>query len=190
MPETTKIEPLPSLGVLPGQMRQRRLIGLGLNSRSCSRVRRVNHRKYWLKENLTRKQCARKGGAAKTFRLENTFPDGDAIAWHDAKTSAAFLGEALRIDLENLIATRVMSSHGYPFWCGDASVPAGHRNRLQQINATRTAIGHFVTAGPVYLTQNRETPLGIGKEHYIDSWIHQIIAPVESYKFGGCQSEG
>jgi hypothetical protein len=130
MPETAKIEPAPSLDVLPREMRQRRLIGIGRNGRSCSMVRRINHRKYWLKQDLTRKRCGRKGAGAKTFRLKNTFPNSDGVAWHDAKTSAAFLGEALSIDLENLIATRVMSSHGYPFWRGDARVSAGHRDRL------------------------------------------------------------
>ena len=43
MPIPAKIEPAPSLGVLPGEISQRRFTGIGRNGRSCTRVRRINH---------------------------------------------------------------------------------------------------------------------------------------------------
>jgi hypothetical protein len=77
------------------------------------------------------KKCARKGEGAKTFQLKNAFPDGDGIARLDKKTSAASLGEALCIDLENLVATPLMSSHGDSFWRSDARISAGQGDRFQ-----------------------------------------------------------
>ena len=74
--------------------------------------------KYWL-EPYTSK-CVRKGEGGKKFPLKNTFADGDGITRLDEKTSALSLGEALRINLQNLIPTGVMSPHRNSFRRGDA----------------------------------------------------------------------
>lgn len=120
----------------------------------------------------------------KTFPLKNAFAYVDGIAWLDAKASAAPFCEPLRIDLENLIASRRgMSPHGHSLRRGDTRVSARHCDGFQQINTARTAIGHFVSAGPIYLTQNREAPLRIAEEHDIYSRIYQIIATIKVCEF-------
>src|SRR5439155_11234228 len=113
------------------------------------------------------------------FYLKVTLANGDGIARHNEITSAASLREALRVTLENLIATRIMPPHRYSFRCSDAGVPASHRDRLQQIDTARTAFGHFETSGPTYLAQNRKTSLCIAEEHDIDPRAHQIISAVQ-----------
>jgi hypothetical protein len=80
---------------------------------------RVNHGKISA-EPYTKKSVRK--GEGKKIRLKNTLADGDGITRLDAKTSALSLGEALRINLENLIAAGVLSSHGYSFRRGDARI--------------------------------------------------------------------
>src|SRR6266480_7190844 len=106
-----------------------RSLGICGNSRSPQRLGRINHGKIsaaTLHQELRSEKRRRKN-----FRLENTFTDGDGIARLDEKTSAAYLIEALRVNLENLIATRVMSPHCYSFRRGDAGITASQCNRLQ-----------------------------------------------------------
>ena len=67
----------------------------------------------------------------KNFQLENTFTNGDGIAWQDKKAPAGSLRKTLRIHLENLIAIRIMSSHRDSFRRSDARVSAGHGDRLE-----------------------------------------------------------
>ena len=71
---------------------------------------RVNHGKTigW---NLTPRSAFAKA-KPEEFRLKNTFADSDRITRFDEKTAAFSLGEALCINLENLIAARALSSHG------------------------------------------------------------------------------
>src|SRR6185369_2963713 len=120
---------------------------------------------------------------AKSFRLKNTFPDGDGSTMYDEKTAAAPLCEPFCIDLENLITTSALSTDSYPFWRSNACVATSHRDGFQEIDPARTAIGHFVTAGPIYLTQNREAPLRVPQEHDIHFRTYQIISTVKIREF-------
>ena len=100
MPIPAKIEHLQSIGVLRCQ-RHAWFVGIGRNGRSRQRIGQGQSRQNigW---NLTPRSAFAKAKAEK-FRLKNTFADGDGITRLDAKTSALSLGEALRINLENLI---------------------------------------------------------------------------------------
>ena len=84
--------------------------------------------RYWL-ESYTKKSV-RKGEAGR-IRLKDTFTDGDGITGLDAKTSAFSLGEALRINLHNLIPGGRMSSHSYSFRRSDARISTSYTDRLQ-----------------------------------------------------------
>ena len=85
----------------------------GRNGRSPQRLGRINHGKILARtlHQEVRSQRRRR----KKFRLKNTFADVDGITRQDEKTSAVSLGEALRINLENLIAAGVLSSHRNSF---------------------------------------------------------------------------
>ena len=99
---------------------------------------------YWLQPYT--KKCVRKGDGKK-FRLKNTFADVDGITRLDEKTSALSLGEALRINLEDLIPAGALSSHGYSFRRGDARISTSQRDRLQYIDTLLGALRHFDAAG-------------------------------------------
>src|SRR4030095_8310364 len=133
--------------------------------------------------NHTPRTAPGKRTARKAWRLKNTFPDGDGIAGLDAKTSAAALIEFLGIYLEDLVAVRTLSPHGYSFRRSDTRISACQCDRFQQIDTARAGLGHFITAWATDLPQNREPPLGIAKQHHIYFGVHQIIAAVQLSKF-------
>ena len=128
MPIPAKIERGQSIGVLRCQ-RNAGFVGNGRNGRSPQRLGRVNHGKILARtlHQEVRSQRRRR----KKFRLKNTFADVDGITRQDEKASALSLGEALRINLESLIAAGVLSSHGYSFRRGDARISTRQRDRLQ-----------------------------------------------------------
>src|SRR5206468_12694144 len=102
---------------------------MGRNGRFPQRLGRVNHGKRLAGalQQEVRSQRRRR----KKFRLKNTFADGDGITRLDEKTSALSLGEAPRINLDNLIPAGVLPSHGYSFRRGDARISTSQRDRLQ-----------------------------------------------------------
>src|SRR4029077_2214166 len=119
----------------------------------------------------------------------NTFADAYGITRLDEKASALSLGEALRINLENLIAAGVLSSHGYSFRRGDARISTSQRDRLQQIDTLLSALRHFLAAGATYLTQNRKTLSCVAEKRDVDLRVDQIIAAVQLCEFRNCLSQ-
>ena len=120
----------------------------------------------------------------KKFRLKNTFADGDGITRLDEKTSALSLGEALRINLENLIAAGVMSSHGYSFRrrrCAYIHQPYAIASSRSIPSGLPSGIS--MTAGVTYLTQNRKAPSCVAEKRDVDLRVDQIIAAVQLCEF-------
>lgn len=76
------------------------------------------------------KKSVRKGEDGK-IRLKDTFANGDGITGLNAKTPALSLGEALRINLDNLLPAGGMSPDGYSFRRSDARISTSHGDRLQ-----------------------------------------------------------
>src|SRR6266487_463993 len=128
---------------------------------------------------ITRATPVRKGGEREKVQLKKAFRNCDCISGQNKEAAAATARESLRIYLDHLIAAGGLSPDADPFGRGDASVTAGHRDCFQNINTTRASLRHFVAAGPIDLSQDRETALGVTHQHDIYLWIHQIIAPIE-----------
>src|SRR5438477_140516 len=140
----------------------------------------------WLitKENLlqryyTRDAVWKRARERKSFRLKNTFCNCNSISGQDTEVFAAAARQSFRIYLEHLIAAGGLSPDTNPFGRGDAGVAASHRNRFQQIDTPRASLRHLITAGPVDLSQNRETALRVSHQHHSDFGTHQIIAGVK-----------
>src|SRR5437870_7668203 len=125
MPKAPEIE-LMCLGVLPSQVGNRFLGNRG-NGCPRNRMRGLDHGKTLA--GTLHQEVRSQRRRRKKFRLENTFADGDGITRLDEKTSALSLGYALRINLQNLIAIRVMSPHGYSFRRSDAGISTTHGDR-------------------------------------------------------------
>src|SRR5436190_24138117 len=179
MPQAPKIE-LMCLGVLPSQVGNRFLGNRG-NGCPRTRMRGLNHGKRLA--GTLHQEVRSQRRRRKKFRLKNTFADGDGITRLDEKTSALSLGEALRINLENLIAAGALSSHGYSFRRGDARISTSQRDRLQKIDTLRAVVRHFEAAGSIYLTQNRKAPFCIAEKRDVDLRVDQIIAAVQLCEF-------
>src|SRR5439155_20041553 len=124
----------------PGQ-RHDWFLGIWGSGRSRNRLRRINHGKV-LARSLHSSSAIGEAKARKHCQLKNTFPDGHGIARLDKKTPAASLREALRIHLENLIATRVMSPHRNSFRRSNAGISASQLDGLEEITTARAGIRH------------------------------------------------
>src|SRR5207302_10977489 len=83
-----------------------------------------------------------------------------------------------------------MSADADSLWRGDASVTSSHRNRLQQIDAFRTAIRHVIAARAIDLPKHGKTTLGIANEHDIDPGIDEVVPSVEIGEPGGGLGKG
>src|SRR5262249_20281609 len=107
---------------------------------------------------------------------KNAFADSDGITRLDAKASALSLGEALRINLQNLISAGGMSSHSYSFRRSDARISTSHSDRLQEID---TVGRHFEDSRVTYLAQHCKAPASVVDKCDVDLRVDQVIAAVQ-----------
>src|SRR5256885_13827943 len=124
---------------------------------------------------------------ATTFRkrwppisLEKAFRDGDGIARKHLEVFAAALGEAFCVHSQNLVLTSPSATpHAHAFRRGYPCVTARHCDRLQKIDAVRTALGHFVASRTIDLPKNRKAPLRITDEGHSHSRVYEVVAAVK-----------
>src|SRR5205809_4375801 len=121
---------------------------------------------------------------------EETFRHRDGIPRQHLEIFAASLGQPLCIDPQDLVfAACAASANADSLRRCDPGVTAGHRDRFQKIDSVRTAFWHFVTPGPINLSENCETAFRVTDECHIHSWIHEIIASVKFRDAVGCLPE-